>query len=195
MLISLIRALKHFELEGVLDSGLAPGTEVSGVGVLGKDDLLHELYASGIKQACIAVGSIKDNSKRMELYGKVKQSGYTVPPLIHPGAIVSAEHNKLSEGVQIMAGAIIQPDSFIGENTIINTGAIIEHDCVIGRHVHICPGAVISGKCSVGDGSFIGAGATVIHGIKIGKRSIVAAGAVVINDVQDDTTVMGVPAK
>lgn len=194
VLIEIIKLLGQYNIIGILDAQLATGTYISGIAVLGKDDLMSNLYTKGVKNACIAFGSIKDNSKRKNLYEKVKQFGFQVPSLLHPYSIISKD-TIISEGVQIMAGAIIQADCSIGLNTVINTGAIIEHDCVIGKHVHICPGVVISGDCVIGDGAFVGTGATVIQGIKIGSNSVVAAGAVVIDDVADGVTVKGVPAK
>ncbi len=194
VLIDLIRGCNEYDIAWILDPQIEKGTEVSGIIVLGSDDMLSELFAKGIKNICIAVGSIKDNNKRWMLYDKAKQSGYSVPALIHPEA-VAAKDLQFSEGIQIMAGAVIQIGSSIGENTIINTGAVVDHDNKVGRHVHICPGAVVSGGCIIEDGAFIGAGATVIQGIRIGKNAIVAAGSVVINDVPDNSTVIGVPAK
>lgn len=194
VLIDLIRGCNEYDIAGILDPQIEKGTEVLGIIVLGSDDMLSELFAKGIKNICIAVGSIKDNNKRWMLYDKAKQSGYSVPTLIHPEAVV-AKDLQFSEGVQIMAGAVIQIGSSISENTIINTGAVVDHDNKVGRHVHICPGAVVSGGCIIEDGAFIGAGATVIQGIRIGKNAIVAAGSVVINDVPDNSTVIGVPAK
>jgi acetyltransferase-like isoleucine patch superfamily enzyme len=47
----------------------------------------------------------------------------------------------------------------------------------------------------VRDHAFIGNHATILPGIQIGKRAIVGAGAVVTRDVQDDTVVLGVPAR
>jgi len=193
-LIDLIKTAGHYEIAGILDKQLKIGSEVAGIPVLGSDDLLPELYSKGVKNACIAVGSIKDNSKRKELFERIKQMGFNIPYLIHLSAIV-AKNSRISEGVQIMAGAIIQADSLIGRNTIINTGAIIEHDCKIGEHTHVCPGAVVSGGSIIGDNAFIGAGATVINGIRIGPGAVVGAGAVVINDVPDGAKVMGIPAK
>lgn len=195
VLIDLIRTSGQYEISGILDARLKIGSEVTGIPVLGNDDLLLELYDRGIRNACISVGSVKDNSRRKALYGQVKQVGFFVPSLLHPQACISKNGTKISEGVQIMAGAIVQTGSSIGQNTIINTGAIIEHDCKIGEHIHVSPGAVVSGECIINDGAFVGAGATIIHGIKIGKNSIVAAGAVVVNDVADGKTVMGVPAR
>lgn len=194
VLIDLIRECNEYDIAGILDPEIEKGAEVSGISVLGRDDMLLELFDRGIKDVCIAVGSIKNNNKRSMLYDKIKQKGYSVPALIHPEAVV-AKDLQVSEGVQIMAGAVIQIGSSIGENTIINTGAVVDHDNKVGRHVHISPGAVISGGCFIDDGAFIGAGATVIQGIRIGKNAIVAAGSVVIKDVMDNSMVMGLPAK
>jgi UDP-perosamine 4-acetyltransferase len=48
---------------------------------------------------------------------------------------------------------------------------------------------------TIGSGGHIGTGATVIQGISIGPNSLVAAGAVVVQDVEEGTTVRGVPAR
>lgn len=194
VLIDLIRDSKDFEVIGILDSCLGTNTQVMGTPVLGNDDLLPQLYQKGTIHVCIGIGSVQDNTKRKKLYDVVKNIGFHVPSLVHQKSIVS-KGVQISEGVQVMAGAIIQTGSIVGVNTIINTGAIIEHDCHISRNVHICPGTVVSGGCTIGESSFLGAGAMLIHGVEIGRNAIVAAGSVVINDISDDLTVMGVPAK
>lgn len=194
VLIDLIRTSGQFEIAGILDPLLEIKSAFLGIPVIGSDDMLEELFSTGIRNACIAVGSIRDNSKRKTLYEQVKKIGFVAPHLIHPKTIVSRKA-QIADAVQIMAGAIIQAESIIGENTIVNTGSIIEHDCKIGKHVHVCPGVVISGDCVIGDGAFIGAGSVVIQGLKIGENSIVGAGAVVVSDVADSKVVMGVPAK
>ena len=194
VLIELIRLLGQYRITGVLDSQLKTRSTLDGIIVLGGDDLLHELNKKGIENACIGVGSIRDNSKRKMLYEKVKQIGFLVPCLVHPKSMLS-EMTEIADGVQVMAGAIIQTNSSIGENTIINTGAIIEHDCKVGNHIQVCPGAVISGGCSIDDGAFIGAGATLIQGVRIGKNAVIAAGSVVLHDVAEGITVKGVPAR
>ena len=195
VLIGLIRATARYEISGILDPGLKRETMVVDIPVLGGDNLLSSKFKEGITLACVGVGSVGDNSKRTRLYKTVKEVGFSVPYLIHPQAIVKENEVNISEGVQVMAGAIIQAGSLIRENTIINTGAIVEHDCVIGKHVHVCSGAVISGGVAISNSAFIGAGATIIQGIKIGNNSVVAAGAVVIDDVGDGLKVKGVPAE
>lgn len=47
----------------------------------------------------------------------------------------------------------------------------------------------------IGDNVFIGAGARVLGGIKIGDCAKIGANAVVINDVEKDSTMVGIPAK
>ena len=66
---------------------------------------------------------------------------------------------------------------------------------MIGNYVEVCPGVHISGKVTIGEFSFIGTGAVILPGIKIGSRCVVGAGAVVSKDVQDNVTVVGLPAK
>lgn len=194
-LIELIKAERRFNIFGILDPALEKGNEVDGVPVLGGDVLLDELFnVQGIKNICVGIGSVKDNSKRRVIFQKVKSLNFFVPFLVHPTSLLLGEP-KIFDGVQIMAGSIIQTGSSCGENSIINTGTIIEHDCKIGKHVHICPGTVVSGGCSIGDGSFIGAGTTILHNISIGSNSIIGAGSVVTRDVPDNSCVVGAPAK
>ena len=193
-MIDLIRTSGRYEIIGILDPQLEIRSAFVGIPVLGSDGMLEELFSTGVRNVCIAVGSIKDNSKRKALYEQVIKIGFVVPHFIHPKTIVSRKA-QIAVAVQIMAGAIIQAESIIGENTIVNTGSIIEHDCIIGKHVHICPGAIISGGCEIGEGAFIGASATVIQGIKIGKDAVIGAGSVVIKDVPGGAIVKGVPAK
>jgi sugar O-acyltransferase (sialic acid O-acetyltransferase NeuD family) len=140
------------------------------------------------------IGSIGNNRLRKALFSKFKENGYVFRSVIHPKAIVAADA-QLSEGVQIMAGAVVQPGCVIGHNTIINTMVSIDHDCRIGNHVHIAPGATLSGHVMIEDDVHIGTGANVIQGIKIGNNSLIGAGSLVIHNIQPNQKVMGVPGK
>jgi sugar O-acyltransferase (sialic acid O-acetyltransferase NeuD family) len=142
------------------------------------------------------VGSVGSAELRRSIYENFRQRQYRFESVIHPSAIVAAEVEIEAEaGVQVMAGAIVQPGSFLGSNSIVNTGAGVDHDCRIGAHAHIAPGATLSGNVYVGDRAHVGTGASVIQGIRIGEGSVVGAGAVVINDVPAGATVVGVPAR
>ncbi|MDZ5471965.1 acetyltransferase [Bacillus sp. 31A1R] len=140
------------------------------------------------------IGSVSDTSLRAKLFNEFKSQGYFFLSLIHSSAIISSLA-ELGEGVQILAGVVIQPFAKIDDNTIINTSSVIEHDCTVGKHCHIAPGSVLSGNAYIAQGSHIGTGSIIIQNIKIGNNSLVGAGSLVIKDVLDNKVVYGIPAK
>ena len=193
VVISILKKLDNFKILGIVDNYKAESF-ISRIKIMGTDDDLKDIYKSGIHYALIAVGSIKDNTKRYRLFKMAREIGYNFPVIISPEAIVD-ESVKIDEGTVIMPGCIINIDSSIGKNCIINTGSIIEHDCKIGDHCHIAPGVHISGAVNIGELSFIGIGATIIQGIKIGRNVTVGAGSVVIKNIPDSVIAVGNPAK
>ena len=59
----------------------------------------------------------------------------------------------------------------------------------------VAPGTTLCGCVTMHRNSWVCAGATVLPRISIGENSIVGAGSVVIDDIGDNRTVVGVPAK
>lgn len=194
VLIDLIQEGGDYQITGILDLQMEVGQQVKGIPVLGTDAELSRLQEQGLQNVAIAVGSVKSNQLRKTLFDQCRSLGLKMPALVHRRSVLSADVT-LSDGVQIMAGAIIQTDTTIGANTVINTGTQVDHDCQLGNHVFLSPGVVLSGGVTVGDHSFVGAGAVVIQGMKIGANAVVAAGAVVVRDVEDGALVKGVPAR
>lgn len=164
-----------------------------GLKVLGTDDELNG-FGPEVVQLANGIGSIRQPHLRTEVFERWKAKGYDFVSVIHPRAVVAAD-SKLAEGVQIMAGAVVQPGAVIASNSIINTGAIIDHDCRIAEHCHVAPGAVLSGNVRLGARSHLGTGAVVIQGIEIGQNCLVGAGSVVLQNLSDGAKVAGVPAR
>lgn len=160
---------------------------------LGDDDNIFN-YSSSDVLLVNGLGSITNTKVRKKLYHQFSSAGYTFAQVIHPSAIVSS-FSSLGEGVQIMAGSVIQPFAKIADNTIVNTKTSIDHDCMIGAHCHIAPGSVLSGGVAVGDSTHIGTGSIIIQGIRIGEHVLVGAGSLVLKNVPNHTTVYGIPAK
>lgn len=195
VVIEILKVNNQFNVIGLLDeSDDKVGTKLEGISILGKDSLLPDLYARGVRHAFIGVGTVGHGNRRSMLYETLRQLGFNMISAIHPTAIISSSA-QLGVGPTIMAGAVINSGARIGENVIVNTGAIVDHDCVIGDHCHIATGACLSGAVRVGDGTHIGAGAVVRQDISIGKNSVVGAGAVVVDNIPDNVVVIGVPAK
>lgn len=160
---------------------------------LGDDEAIKN-YSSDDVALVMGLGMIRPKSWREKIYCEFKEQGYSFLTVVHPSAVVSPSVY-LGEGVQVMAGAIIQTNTKIADNTIVNTGAIVDHDGQIGSHVHIAPGTKISGNVSIGRSTHIGTGVTIIHGIDIGTHTLIGAGSVVVKNIGSEAKAFGVPAK
>ena len=144
-----------------------------------------------IKKAFVAIG---DNGLRKKLAEDLQRLGYILVNVVSPYAYVSCRV-LFGSGIVVMPHAVVSVDAKVGDGTIINTRASVDHDCKIGSYCHVAPGATVCGFVTIGDGTFVGAGATIIDRINIGSNCMIGAGAVVVNDIPNNQTVMGVPAK
>lgn len=142
---------------------------------------------------CITIGN-PHGRVRLKLHDSLVNEGLQSVSVIHPSAVV-ADDAVIGDGVQIMAGAIVNPRVRIGLQCIINTKASIDHEDVLGDGVEIAPGATLCGAVHINAGAWIGAGATILPRVTVGADAVVGAGSVVVNDVAERTVVMGVPAK
>jgi sugar O-acyltransferase (sialic acid O-acetyltransferase NeuD family) len=186
--------LTAVEIAGIVDPDREKhGTSILGIPVIGNDDVVLK-KGPGAVMLVNGVGSVKQPALRKQLFDTFKARGFTFASVHHPSAVIAADV-LLAEGVQVMAGSVIQPGCVIGRNVIINTKAAVDHDCTIGDHSHVAPGVTLSGSVTVGEGAHIGAGATVLQNVHIGRSSIIGAGAVVLQDVPENVLVYGVPGK
>lgn len=169
------------------------GNSLFDLSYLGTDDVIHT-YNPDEVELVLGLGTIGISTLRKSIFEHFTTKGYTFANVIHPTAIVAASV-KLGQGVQIMAGAILQTNAVIADNTIINTGVIVDHDSVICCHVHVAPGSTLSGGVVIGNGCHIGTGTSVIQGIIIGDETLIGAGSVVVKSIGNRKTAYGVPAK
>jgi UDP-perosamine 4-acetyltransferase len=189
-------SLQSVSVLGMTDSDQGRWNKsVMGVTVLGDDDAVLQHSPRSIR-LIIGIGSVSKSGilRRKQLYEKFKSRGYSFASVVHPSAVVSRDAS-LEEGVQLMAGTVVQTGARIKANSIVNTRVSVDHDCDVGVHCHLAPGVILSGGVQVGDEVHIGTGAVVIHNIKIGRGSIVGAGATVLTDVRAGVSVAGIPAR
>lgn len=91
----------------------------------------------------------------------------------------------------------------IGEGTIFahsGLGCVIHSNAKIGKNCKIQQNVTIGGRGQygtpvIGNNVFIGAGATIIGGIKIGDNATIGAMTLVLKDVDENETVVGIPAR
>ncbi len=172
---------------GCLDPNAAPGSHGPlDTAILGGDIALEQ-YPPHAVELVNGVGAtdaatMPGGQLRSQLHRIWTERGYAFAAVIHPAATIASGCD-LGEGVQIMAGAVVQTGTRIGDGGIINTGARIDHDCRIAASVHVAPGAVLCGAVTIDEGAFVGAGATIVPGVRIGAAARVAAGMTILGDV------------
>ena len=97
------------------------------------------------------------------------------------------------------------PAAKIGKRFFIDhgTGVVIGETAEIGDDVTLYQGVTLGGTGkdvgkrhpTIGNGVMIGAGAKVLGPFKVGDNSNIAAGAVVLDEIPENCTAVGVPAR
>ena len=118
----------------------------------------------------------------------------------------------ISQSIRFFTGIEIHPGAKIGKNLFIDhgMGVVIGETSEIGDNVTIYHAVTLGGISpsinsenqrnekrhpTIGDEVVIGSGAQIIGPIKIGNSARIAANAVVVNNVQENSTMVGIPAK
>lgn len=109
-----------------------------------------------------------------------------------------SERGKKKTGIEIHPGATIGKNLFIDHGM----GIVIGETAIIGDNVIILHGVTLGGTGkekgkrhpTIGDNVFIGSGAKVLGNIKIGNNVKIGANAVVLKNVDNNSTVVGIPA-
>lgn len=168
-------------------------TELGEIVVLGETDDDGFLKIIGQKtEAFVAISNVKVKKKIVEI---LTERRHVMPVnAIHDRAIVS-ETAIIGHGNLVMANAAINPFAKIGNHCIVQSGAVVDTDTKVADYVTIASGAMINAGAELAEGAFIGSGAIIVTGIKVGKNARIGAGSVVIEDVPDNATVFGNPAK
>lgn len=138
--------------------------------------------------------AISDNSVKESIEKKIAEYAPHYVNVIHPKAVI-ASTAKLGVGIIINAGAIIQPHARIGDHVMIHAGVIVEHDCIVMNFVNLAPRSTLTGHVKVGKGTTVYSGVVVIPTIEIGDYAKIGAGGIVTRNVEDRTTVVGIPSR
>ena len=118
----------------------------------------------------------------------------------------------ISQTIRFFTGIEIHPGAKIGKNLFIDhgMGVVIGETSEIGDNVTIYHAVTLGGISpsidsenqrnekrhpTIGNDAVIGSGAQIIGPVNVGNRARIAANAVVVNDVPENATMVGIPAK
>lgn len=165
------------------------------------DDFTDEAYIGktrvlpfeSINAACELVIAIGEPSSRYAIFEKVIQT-HSLATLIHPSVHIP-NSVEIGSGVVIYTGAFISCDVSIETNAVILPNVCIGHDTIIGAHTVVAGQTSIGGNVTLGKKVFVGMNSAIREKAKIGDNAIVSMGACVFGDVDDNSLVMGNPAR
>jgi len=108
-------------------------------------------------------------------------------------------HVKIGENVYIGSNCTIDRGSFantiIGKNTMIDNSVHLAHNVNIGEFCFIAGQVGIAGSTQIGNHCMIGGQAGISGHLKIGNNVQIGGGSGVLKHLEDNSKVMGYPAK
>lgn len=110
-----------------------------------------------------------------------------------------SQRSRRKTGIEIHPGATIGKHLFIDHGM----GVVIGETTIIGDYCTLFQGVTLGGTGkeqgkrhpTLGNNVLVGAGAKILGPFKVGDNSRIAAGAVVLNEIPDNATAVGVPAR
>ena len=193
VIISLIKKIEGWHLLGYLDD------ENKGK-ILGSQYLGNDKHLKILKEkhpdcaAAIGVGSVAVSDKRRKIKEHLEASGFHLPALVSPAAVVN-EEVPIGQAAVILDGVVVGAGTKIGEGVILNTSCSVDHDCQIGDFVHVAPGVIVSGGVVVGKNCLLSTGCVVIQYRTIADNCLIGAGATVVDDCLKEGCYLGTPAR
>lgn len=183
-----------YQIVGLIDDFRNIGEDTLGYKVVGKIDDLPELLSKNT--FCGIFIAIGDNWNRHKVLHRLLEIKTKIDfvSAIHPSVQIG-KNVKIGNGVVMMAGAIVNSDTYIGDFALLNVKASISHDCKMLKFSSLGPNVTIGGHATIGEFSAICIGATVKDRIKVGNHSVIGAGSLLLKDCEDNAVMYGVPAK
>lgn len=193
-ILALIRDMdkerKAWDILGFVDDAKEPRSYVAGLPVLGDTN-----YPAKTETPISVVMGFADPSAKERIFNTLKQNPLiSFPTIVHPSAAIEPSA-QIDEGIIITRFCFVSINAQLGKCVFINAGAQIGHDAVVGDFTSIMPSVNISGEVSIGERCLIGVRSAILQGLSVGDGATVGIGSVVLQNVPENCTAMGYPAR
>ncbi len=154
-------------------------------------DWYNVLVKLGIKKVLVSTSQLHDKVKHIR---QARDAGLKFVNAIHPTATL-LEKSVIHENVIIFARAVVGYKAEICTGAELGVNSLLDHHNIARECCYIGPGVTAAGNVTVGECAYVFTNATLAHKVKVGKNAVVGAGAVVTENVPENDTVVGVPAR
>ncbi|MGB3375546.1 MAG: NeuD/PglB/VioB family sugar acetyltransferase [Microbacterium sp.] len=176
---------------GILDDDAGRhGIEIAGVPVLGPLDLA----AQRDEQLLVCVGP---SGSRRAIVGRLAEAGVTDDRY---GVFVArsarvGRSSDIGAGSILLDSVVVTADARVGRHVVVMPNSTITHDDVLEDYSTLAAGVALGGGVRIREAAYVGMNASVRQGLTVGAEATIGMGAVVVDDVPDDQTWAGVPAR
>jgi len=182
------RNRRDWEIAGYLDDNLDALK-----GLSSDYEILNRIDEHPFSEDDLVVLTVVKPKVKEEIYNRLKNKVkfYTY---VFPNVVVF-KYSHIGEGSIIVSNCVISNNVSLGKCVIINQGSQIGHDTSIGDFSSLMSSVDLGGRCQIGQRVYCGTGVVIIPGRKIGDDARIGAGSVVIQNIKDNSSVFGNPAK
>ncbi len=196
--ISIARELGTYTIGGFLNDVLPIGTLIGKYDqfpVIGTTEDLPKFMEDENNMFFIAYVGMQQEESVYKKILSLNIPSNRLATLIHPTAIIPRGMCKIGNGVLMAPLSQLSPDTTLEDNSIMLPNAFLGHDSTLKRFAHIASNATVGANVTIGKACHIGTNCTIREKTKIGDFCLVGSGSVVLNDVENNSIVVGNPAR
>lgn len=148
-----------------------------------------------VQQDDVFICALGDPIVKKDFIQEIEIKGGNFINIIHPTSVINPTGVKLGKGIIICPLTYVANDVTIKNFVTIQTHVAVGHDTVIEEYCQINAFAFMGGYAHIKDNALINPGACVAPKVSIGKETIIGLNSGVINNVKDNISVYGNPAR
>ena len=162
-----------------------------GVPVLGR---IANLDAHVRADVLVCVGSGVARERIVDWLAQTGVRGIRFATVVDP-SVRNPGRSRIGLGSILLANVTITTAATIGDHVVVMPNVTITHDDVVEDYATLAAGVSLGGGVTVARGAYLGMNACVMPDTRVGVRAVVGMAAAVLDDVPDNETWAGVPAR